>query len=136
MLNDDVVSPGASRNVRRSQVRAVADNLAQLYGGRLGFIYDTALKGFSIELPGEAVAVALSQHPRVDWVEEEGRLQPTDVQSNPPWGLDRIDQTSLPLNAQYVFNANGSGVRAYVIDSGIRASHVEFQGVLLSELIS
>ena len=48
VLNDDVVSPGASLNVRRSQVRAVAENLAQLHGGRLGFIYHTALKGFSI----------------------------------------------------------------------------------------
>lgn len=129
VLNDDVVSPGASLDVRRSQVRAVAENLVQLYGGTLGFIYDTALKGFSIELPNEAVAVALSQHPRVDWVEEEGRMQPADVQLNPPsWGLDRIDQTLLPLNAQYVFNATGSGVRAYVIDSGIRTTHVEFQG--------
>ena len=128
VLNEDVVSPGASLNVRRAQVKAVAENLAQLHGGRLGLIYDTALKGFSIELPGEAVAIALSKHPRVDWVEEEGRLQPTTVQSNPPWGLDRIDQISLPLNAQYVYNATGSGVRAYIIDSGIRASHVEFQG--------
>jgi subtilisin family serine protease len=128
VLNDDVVSPGASLNVRRAQVRAVAENLAQLHGGRLGFIYDTALKGFSIELPNEAAAIALSQHPRVAWVEEEGRFQPTTVQSNPPWGLDRIDQTSLPLNAQYVYNATGSGVRAYVIDSGIRTTHVEFQG--------
>ena len=128
VLNDDVVSAGASLTVRRSQVKAVAENLAQLYGGRPGFIYDTALKGFSIELQNEAVAIALSHHPRVDWVEEEGRLQPTDVQFSPPWGLDRIDQTSLPLNSQYVFNATGSGVRAYVIDSGIRTSHVEFQG--------
>ena len=40
VLNDDVVSHGASLNVRRSQVRAVAENLAQLYGGRPGFIYD------------------------------------------------------------------------------------------------
>ena len=128
VLNDDVVSPGASLNVRRSQVRTVAENLAQLHGGRLGFIYETALKGFSIELPGEAAAIALSKHPRVDWVEEEGRMQPLTTQSNPPWGLDRIDQRSLPLNAQYTYNATGTGVRAYVIDSGIRASHVEFQG--------
>ena len=54
VLNEDVVSPGASLNVRRSQVRAVAENLEQLHGGTLGFIYDTALKGFSIELPSEA----------------------------------------------------------------------------------
>src|ERR1044071_1124267 len=51
VLNDDVVSPGASLDLRRAQVRAVAENMAQLHGGRLGFIYETALKGFSIELP-------------------------------------------------------------------------------------
>src|SRR5690349_9301134 len=86
VLNDDVVSRGASLGVRRAQVRAVAENLAQVHGGRLGFIYETALKGFSIELPGEAAAIALSQNPRVDWVEEEGRMQLMTTQSNPPWG--------------------------------------------------
>ena len=96
VLNDDVVSPGASLNVRRSQVRAVAENLAQLHGGRLGFIYDTALKGFSIELPNEAVAVALSQHPRVDWVEEEGRLQPTDVQLSSPGAWTALTRRHFP----------------------------------------
>ena len=40
----------------------------------------------------------------------------------------RIDQASTFLNGQYVFNATGSGVTAYVIDTGIRSTHVEFGG--------
>lgn len=128
VLNDDVVSFGASVNVRRSQVRAVAENLAQLHGGRLGFIYDTALVGFSIELPNEAAAVALSRSPRVKYVEEDARGSIVDVQFNPPWGLDRIDQESTFLNGQYMFNATGTGVSAYVLDTGIRSTHVDFGG--------
>jgi Subtilase family len=51
-----------------------------------------------------------------------------DMQINPPWGLDRIDQESSILNDQYVFNATGAGVSAYVIDTGIRSTHVDFGG--------
>ncbi|GAX29196.1 hypothetical protein FisN_28Lh025 [Fistulifera solaris] len=51
------------------------------------------------------------------------------VQRNPPnWGLDRIDQNSLPLNQTYIFNYNGTGVRVYIVDTGIRASHTNFEG--------
>jgi len=52
---------------------------------------------------------------------------------NPPqpyalWGLDRIDQHSLPLNNQYAYVNNGTGVNAYVIDTGILTTHYEFGG--------
>ncbi len=50
------------------------------------------------------------------------------TQSNPPWGLDRIDQRNRPLNAIYTFNWTGAGVRAYVIDTGIRTTHTQFGG--------
>lgn len=43
------------------------------------------------------------------------------------WGLDRIDQRN-PVNATtaYSFSEDGTGVKAYVLDSGVNASHPEF----------
>src|SRR5437660_3692015 len=92
VLNDDVVSSSAPVGVRRVQVSAIANGLAHVHGGKTGFIYETALKGFSIELPNEAAAIALSQNPQVKWVEGDGVVQEATCESTPPWGLDRIDQ--------------------------------------------
>ena len=51
---------------------------------------------------------------------------PATVQSAATWGLDRIDQRSLPLSNSYSYTSNGQGVTAYVIDTGILATHSEF----------
>lgn len=44
------------------------------------------------------------------------------------WGLDRIDQKTLPLNNLYSPKTSGSGVSAFVIDTGVDGSHPEFGG--------
>jgi subtilisin family serine protease len=105
----------------------IADEIAGNYRGKLKHVYKHALNGFAIEM-SEADAEAVSKDFRVKFVEEDQVMTADATQSNPPWGLDRIDQRNLPLNAIYTFNWTGSGVRVYVIDTGIRTAHTQFGG--------
>ena len=111
---------------------ALAAQLAQQHGGRLLHSYSHALKGFAARLPAAAVA-ALRNNPNVDYVESDATVSlnetlitPPAQQPNPTWGLDRIDQASLPLNGSYNYQYRGSGVYAFVIDTGILSAHVDF----------
>jgi subtilisin family serine protease len=60
--------------------------------------------------------------------ERDGEATTQAVQTGATWGLDRVDEQSLPLNSTYTYTDTGAGVTAYVIDTGIRASHNEFGG--------
>lgn len=110
---------------------AVASEMAHRNFGTLGHVYQRALQGFSVEL-NEGRARALANDPRVAWVEEDAEVELNATQSNATWGLDRIDQRDRPLNGTYVYNATGSGVKAYIIDTGILGSHNEFGGRVIS----
>ncbi len=105
----------------------IAAEMAAMHKGQLKHVYQHALNGFAVEMTPEE-AEALSNDYRVLFVEEDGVVTAGATQSNPPWGLDRIDQRNLPLNAIYTFNWTGSGVRAYIIDTGIRTAHTQFGG--------
>src|SRR6185295_161279 len=82
---------------------------------------------FAVEM-SEEDAEKMSQDYRVKFVEEDGVMSIDATQNNPPWGLDRIDQRNRPLSGTYTYNWTGSGVRVYVIDTGIRTTHTQFGG--------
>lgn len=105
----------------------LALQLAGRFNGRLLYTYSHALKGFSIKT-SDLQAQALAAFPGVESVEQDGAVELTQTQTGATYGIDRIDQRSLPLNGTYTYTATGAGVKAYVIDTGIRFSHQEFGG--------
>jgi len=115
VLNDDT-----------SNVRGLAQ---ALLGGEdaIGHVYESALKGFSARM-NEAQARALANNPAVRFVEEDGEVSIDATQTGATWGIDRIDQRALPLSGTYTYNYTGTGVNAYVIDTGILLTHSQFGG--------
>ncbi len=110
-----------------SRADEVAWELGIVYEGRVDRVYRHAINGFVVEM-NHKQAAALSRDSRVKFVEEDAEMSINAVQSNPTWGLDRIDQRYLPVSLSYQYDATGAGVRAYIIDSGIRSTHNDFGG--------
>jgi subtilisin family serine protease len=108
-----------------------AHEKALRHKGKLTHAFDRVIKGFAAELSDSAVA-ALRADPDVALVEPDQVMHASTTQSPAPsWGIDRIDQRSLPLSGTYTYNATAtqqSVVRAYIIDTGIQTSHPDFGG--------
>jgi len=116
-----------------TDVETEAINLARDFDGDRngGHTYFRALKGFSVRM-SEQQALRLANDPRVEFVEEDGVVSLGTTQTGATWGLDRIDQRDLPLNGTYTYTPTGTGVKAYIIDTGIRATHTQFAGRVIS----
>ncbi len=84
--------------------------------------------GFAAALDAGQLA-ALRRHPHVTAIEPDQVVSIATTQANPPsWGLDRVDQRTLPLSQGYSPFAAGQGVTAYIIDTGIYPDHPDFGG--------
>ncbi|GGT00744.1 S8 family peptidase [Streptomyces chromofuscus] len=115
------------KDTAQASVPAVAEGLAERYDGRLTHVYRSAVRGFSVKM-SSAQAHRLAADPRIARVEQDAEVRIDATQSNATWGLDRIDQRALPLSTTYTYNTTASGVRVYVIDTGVRVGHSEFGG--------
>jgi len=120
VLNDDVVSDNEPLEVRRARVTAIANRHAQTYGGKVDYIYETALKGYAIALPDEAAAIAISKLPQVKWVEEDAALSPLSVGAVQQTPAAVCRGKSVPVSLlERPFGLKLSGRRTPYLNGGI-----------------
>jgi subtilisin family serine protease len=126
-----VLSAGA-RGIEGQYIVVVSEgadprSVAAVAGATPRYVYTAAINGFSATLNAGQLN-ALQRNPNVETIEQDQVAQASATQSGATWGIDRIDQRSRPLSGTYTYTTTASSVYAYIIDTGIYASHANFGG--------
>jgi len=117
---EDKVTRTASNKIIADAGGELIRTFARVFNGSVVFGSVTKMK-------------ALAKNPNVLLVEENLEVTTTAVQNSAPWGLDRIDQQSLPLSTTYDDgDFQGANTKSYVVDSGIDPSNTDFEGRVTS----
>jgi subtilisin family serine protease len=132
ILNESNIQFRKTKDYKSAQagMRIVANDLAVSYNlekSKIDRVYGSLISGFAAELSREQV-LELEKDPKVKYIEPDGYMYANATQTNATWGIDRVDQSNLPLDGSYTYNTTGQGVTAYIIDTGIRTAHFEFGG--------
>ncbi|OHU85038.1 MULTISPECIES: S8 family peptidase [Pseudoalteromonas] len=112
-------------------VETQGNSLANKYNVNVKRNFGTALNGVLVNANKKQIEAMLKDG-NVKYIEQDQIVTVNPMvgtaadQNGAVWGLDRIDQQDLPLNGVYHYDYDGSGVTAYVIDTGVLVSHNEF----------
>ena len=120
-------APGTAAALVADKPHDIADRLSLRHAFVRKHVYEHAFRGFSAAM-SEADAAQLAKDPDVAYVVEDMPVRALATETNPPWGLDRIDQRNLPIDGSYATPNTGKGVHAYVLDTGILPTHRDFGG--------
>jgi len=121
MRNSKKVGPFGLQNA--AEVVAAAATGSEMV--EVSEVYSNAMEGFTAKMSIKA-AEKLSELDGVDFVEQNKVVKLDAV----TWGIDRVDQRDLPLDDTFITDgdADGSGVYAYILDTGVHITHQEFEG--------
>lgn len=115
-----VFAPGLSRTASSELIRGSSAQIKRSFNN----IFNGALVSGPL-----SKMQALANNPNILVIEDDLEVAMTAIQSSPPWGLDRVDQSNLPLS--FTFDdrdQNGANTYSYVVDTGIDATHIDFEG--------
>jgi len=118
VFNDDVTEAEVDRE---------SDRICKQRNAKKNKSFKYALKGFTVNLTAVEIE-EVRKDPRVKYIEQDQLATAVATQASATWGLDRLDQPTLPLSGTYTYDKNGSTVDAYIFDTGIKLTHAEFTG--------